>query len=443
MSFILNYLFITFPEFFTIFLWGTTLFGYRFSEIKKQILFMAAFSGLFSDLLWKINILSDFRILITLTSSFLLYKFILKNSWIRSFFIFFSTFFSLLITESIIVIVVGQFINIDDILQSFPLKFLITFLYLSPLMLGTWILHKKNKSILSFFNQNGYDRKKALYWTMIFVFAFLQGYLIIYMNYAFYIEEYQFLHKEIIFKISGFPIVSLILIIANIVLIYFTIKLKNYHLEKEIIQYEDSYHENIQNLIHTLKSERHDYLNEIQTLYILAKTESFDELKQYIQQLVNNIQSLNRVTQIKNIPVSALLHSKWNEIESKGVALEVITKTSDIFPTIKGYDLVKIISNILDNALRAVTEFPVKNPKIEFIWDKQGNEAVISIANNGPKIEKELLSKIFQQGFSTKKANGQHGYGLSIVKKIIEKYHGSIEVLSDDHKTEFIMKIPL
>ncbi|MFV9510964.1 sensor histidine kinase [Tepidibacillus sp. LV47] len=443
MSFVLNYLFITLPEFITIFLWGTTLFGYRFSEIKKQIIIMAVITGLFSDLLWKLHVVPDLRVILTFIISFLLYKFILKNSWVFTFFIFIATYFCLILSESLIVMIVGKFVNINSILDSFYLKFLITIAYLFPLLLGTWFFHKKNWSIQSFLNKNDYDRKKALYWTMILVFAFLQGFLIIYLNYAFYIEEYQFLHNEIIFKISGFPLVSLILIIANISLIYFTIKLKNYHLEKEISQYEDSFHENLQNLISTLKSERHDYINEIQTLYILAKTESFDELKQYIQQLVHNIQLLNRVIQIKNIPVSALLHSKWSEIESKGVSFEIITKTSDIFPSIKGYDLVKIISNILDNALRAVTESPVKNPKIEFIWDKHGNEAIISIANNGPKIEKELLSKIFQEGFSTKKANGRHGYGLSIVKKIIDKYRGTIEVFSDDHKTEFIMKIPL
>ncbi|MBM6839584.1 hypothetical protein H9X77_15535, partial [Clostridium saudiense] len=47
---------------------------------------------------------------------------------------------------------------------------------------------------------------------------------------------------------------------------------------------------------------------------------------------------------------------------------------------------------------------------------------IMKIENNGPKIDKNIITKIFESGFSTKIDNeGNHGYGLTIVD-IIESF---------------------
>ena len=72
------------------------------------------------------------------------------------------------------------------------------------------------------------------------------------------------------------------------------------------------------------------------------------------------------------------------------------------------------------------------------------NNIVISIQNNGPEIEENIIEKIFEQGFSTKdNKNGDNGFGLYIVKEIIEKYNGSINVNSSKELTSFNIKLPL
>ena len=71
------------------------------------------------------------------------------------------------------------------------------------------------------------------------------------------------------------------------------------------------------------------------------------------------------------------------------------------------------------------------------------NKFVIKIQNNGPKIEENIINKIFEPGFSTKKDEEKnHGFGLAIVKEIVEKYDGNISVSSSEKLTEFIMKFP-
>jgi len=54
---------------------------------------------------------------------------------------------------------------------------------------------------------------------------------------------------------------------------------------------------------------------------------------------------------------------------------------------------------------------------------------VVSFRDNGKGIKPETLNKIFQPGFTATK--GGTGFGLPIVKKIIEAHGGRITVHSD------------
>src|SRR5207244_2322958 len=48
--------------------------------------------------------------------------------------------------------------------------------------------------------------------------------------------------------------------------------------------------------------------------------------------------------------------------------------------------------------------------------------AIITVADDGPGIPRELRSRVFEPGFSTKKSGW--GIGLSLAKRIVEENHG-------------------
>ncbi|MBE6047330.1 MAG: ATP-binding protein, partial [Clostridium sp.] len=51
---------------------------------------------------------------------------------------------------------------------------------------------------------------------------------------------------------------------------------------------------------------------------------------------------------------------------------------------------------------------------------------------------KDVLLDIFKTGFTTKDNTEKgHGFGLSIVKELVEKYDGHINVASSEELTEF------
>ncbi|WP_041367188.1 ATP-binding protein [Natranaerobius thermophilus] len=65
---------------------------------------------------------------------------------------------------------------------------------------------------------------------------------------------------------------------------------------------------------------------------------------------------------------------------------------------------------------------------------------MIIVSNNGSKISRNNLGKIFEQGYSTK--GNARGYGLHIVKNITQNYNAEIEVSSTKYKTEFFIIFP-
>ncbi|MFQ9247465.1 MAG: ATP-binding protein [Clostridium paraputrificum] len=59
------------------------------------------------------------------------------------------------------------------------------------------------------------------------------------------------------------------------------------------------------------------------------------------------------------------------------------------------------------------------------------------------KIDDDKIDKIFDVGFSTKEnSDKNHGFGLAIVKEIVDKNKGNIEVFSNAENTQFKISLP-
>lgn len=442
MEIIYNYFFISLPEFYILILWGAIAFGYRFSEIKYRLLFMAFISAIVSEYMWFIESVGDLRILITFLTLVIFYKIILDIKWNVSFIMALFGFITLLLSEISIVSIYLMYINYEQILSNFSYKLIVTISYLLPLMIGIFLLPRTNISLFNWYQKITQNKKITYSWIAVIFLISFQLLMIILLNYAFLLQEGLLLNK-LIYSIKGLPIFSLILILTNFLLVLLIIKIIQFNTKKELYQTEINYHENMENLLKKLKMERHDFINELQTISGMAQANLYDHLDNYLSDIINGIRNVNRIINIKNIPVSAFLHTKVEQIESMGVKVNINVETSDTFQSVKGYDLVKVVSNLIDNALRAVKESSIDNPFIEIYWGKEESTAVIKISNNGPKIDRKVIDLLFEEGFSTKKNNENSGYGLFIVKSIVNKYKGMIEVESTDKLTSFIIKMPL
>jgi signal transduction histidine kinase len=98
----------------------------------------------------------------------------------------------------------------------------------------------------------------------------------------------------------------------------------------------------------------------------------------------------------------------------------------------------QVLVNLMENACQAMTS----GGTLTVGTKAQGDKVHIYIADTGCGIPQEHLSKIFAPFFTTKSRGT--GLGLAVVKKIIERHQGSIEVKSVvGEGTVFLIRLPL
>jgi two-component system NtrC family sensor kinase len=121
--------------------------------------------------------------------------------------------------------------------------------------------------------------------------------------------------------------------------------------------------------------------------------------------------------------------------------VEVIRNYQEQLPTVWCYpdELNQVWTNLIDNALQAMKHKGTLTIEVK----QQDNQMYISISDSGKGIPPEIMPKIFEPFFTTKPAGEGSGLGLDIVKKIIEKHQGKIEVDSVLGETTFTISIPL
>ena len=121
--------------------------------------------------------------------------------------------------------------------------------------------------------------------------------------------------------------------------------------------------------------------------------------------------------------------------------VELIREYIDL-PPIRCYpdELNQVWTNILHNALQAMDY----KGTLKIVISQQDDYAVVALTDSGQGISPELREKIFMPFFTTKAAGEGSGLGLDIVKKIIDKHDGKIEVDSEVGKgTTFSVWLPM
>ena len=90
----------------------------------------------------------------------------------------------------------------------------------------------------------------------------------------------------------------------------------------------------------------------------------------------------------------------------------------------------QLFQNLISNAIKFIDK---PEGEIHISNKDKGDYWLFSVSDNGPGIDKKYFDKIFTifQTLSSKDDSGNTGIGLSIVKKIVELYHGEIWLESE------------
>jgi len=188
-----------------------------------------------------------------------------------------------------------------------------------------------------------------------------------------------------------------------------------------------------------LRKIKHDYGAQISYLYGLHLMNRFDDLGEALKKIINNNDSVTSAVEI-NKNNNVLLSLAMQPAIDQGIHVIIKDKCSLKKIDMTEMELYRILCNIVNNAVKAMKGRGIITAEV---YEYMKN-VVIKIENDGPKIQDENLKQIFDAGFTTKNnKDGNHGFGLSIVKELVESYNGSISVKSSDKSTEFKIMLPI
>ena len=158
-----------------------------------------------------------------------------------------------------------------------------------------------------------------------------------------------------------------------------------------------------------------------------------------VQQVESMQQMVNAFSEYARAPEMSLTHFNLNQLVSEVVDLyrshhthpEVKLDLDEQLQTLEAdrTRVRQILNNLVTNALEALDG--VTNPRLEVSTklergsDAEAEYAVVTVCDNGPGFQRELLARVFDP-YVTSKPKGT-GLGLAIVKKIVEEHGGRID----------------
>lgn len=207
-----------------------------------------------------------------------------------------------------------------------------------------------------------------------------------------------------------------------------------YHIEKEVEwnikenEYEKQlfYINNVEEILKSLKAQRHDFRHHISCLYGLIKLDEIEKTEKYIENLTEEIIQLDQIIDINNPIISSLLNIKIMQAKKNNININLHIDLKEKI-MIEHLDLSIILGNLIDNSIESCINVNTKNKFIDIELYTNKDNFIIKVSNS--KCESvQLDNNIIKLNNTTKDDSENHGFGLYNVTKTIEKYNGIIKV---------------
>ena len=208
---------------------------------------------------------------------------------------------------------------------------------------------------------------------------------------------------------------------------------------QELVESEARYFEASAEANKQIRAMKHDMKNNMQVLQMLLEKGDYDRMKEYIGEMSQNIESADVSAHTGDTIADAIISDKKNKAEKAGVTLNVSGVITDV--DFSPVDTCKILGNILDNAIEAVSDerFVDLDPSykvIDLTFKKTEKFFMISMVNPCNDAPVYVGDRII----SSKANKSEHGFGLQNAKEAALKYGGdmSVECTAKPYGHEFV-----
>lgn len=212
---------------------------------------------------------------------------------------------------------------------------------------------------------------------------------------------------------------------------------KNSEMNQKLLDQQRLYYQTLIDKEQYTKRFRHDINNHIYCMQHLCEQKKYTELAEYLNDMQKFTTDLNLDIQTGNNIVNIIV----NELYSKNKDKSIIIKWRGLIPeliSISSMDLCTIFSNLLSNAIEAVSKIDDNVSKVI--------EADIRVLNTNIVVQiknpiKEKINISNNRLITSKVNKEQHGFGSINVEHCVKKYNGDLQYSTTE--TYFIVNLVL
>lgn len=211
--------------------------------------------------------------------------------------------------------------------------------------------------------------------------------------------------------------------------------------EQKIYELERTEFNSLSETTERLRKMKHDMQIYVDAINVLAKDKKWDELIAYTEQYHNTLATTQSAIATGNIAIDCILTAKLDYAEKHGIKTEYSIMAPENFP-LDSVDLSSILGNIWNNSIEAgerlIISDPTEHPYIYFYIKPYQNMILIHIENNYDGVIKGSIDG----DILSVKQGKEHGLGIRLVKELVEKADGVLQITSDNKIFSVHIMIP-
>ncbi len=193
----------------------------------------------------------------------------------------------------------------------------------------------------------------------------------------------------------------------------------------------------VENMYRQMRGWRHDYRSHIQVMKAHAAQGEWEALRAYLDQLEDDLSTVDTVVKTGNPMADAILNSKISLARSRHIQVRSDASVP-VALDISELDLCVILGNLFDNAIEASLALPEEERLIRVYIDRKGEQLYISFTNFTASGKREKR----EGRFRSTKGEG-HGFGLVRIDAIVERLGGWLSRNSEEgaFTTEILLPV--
>ncbi|MBE0513446.1 MAG: HAMP domain-containing histidine kinase [Sulfurimonas sp.] len=182
--------------------------------------------------------------------------------------------------------------------------------------------------------------------------------------------------------------------------------------------------------------------------FFQKELESIDELAQHLSSTIDDFRNFFKPNkELQNEDIKEIVESSFKIIAPTLEAKKIEFKNNiddAVFVNTYVSEIKQVLLNIMKNAEDVLVEKEIQNPTIYIEGSKNDGYAEIVIEDNAGGISTEIINRIFEPYFTTKKSKDGTGLGLYMSKIIVEEHcKGKLSVENGKYGARFTIRLPL